>query len=329
MENRRITIQHGFYILAFALALSVRFINLGSQPLSEFEAVSAMQAFDLAEGEQPSQIGAQPAYTLLTSFLFIIFGSSEFLAHVLSALLGSLLVWLPFIFRARLGEKAALVLTFAVALDPTLVGLSRLAGGPMLAYGFGLMAGASWFFKKPVLTGILAGLTLLSGPSALAGIFSVALALAISRLFDLGGRRVGKRLLESFWDHSGRTILISTATTLLLAGTLFLRYPQGLSALGASIPGYFTGWFSSNGAPISHLFVALAAYQPLALILGLISVLRNWRQPRAGLHSWLGFWLLAAFLLTFFYPARQVSDLIWVLAPLWIMAASEIGRHMN
>ncbi len=328
MDKPRITIQHGFYILAFALALSVRFVNLGSQPLSEFEAVSAMQAFDLAEGE-PSQIGAQPAYTLLTGFLFIIFGSSEFLARLLPALLGSLLVWLPFIFRNKLGEKAALTLTFAIALDPTLVGLSRLAGGPMLAYGFGLMAGAAWLSKRPILTGILTGMTLLSGPVALAGIFSLALAWALSRLFDLGRRRVGKGLLESFWNQSGRTILISTATTLLLAGTLFLRYPQGLSALGASIPGYFTGWISPTGAPITQLFVALAAYQPLALLLGLISVLRNWRQPRASLQNWLGFWLLATFLLTFFYPARQVSDLIWVLAPLWTLAALEIGRHIN
>jgi len=328
MENRRITTQHGFYVLALALALGVRFLNLGSQPLSEFEAISAIQAFDLAEG-QLSQIGAQPSYTLLTGFLFIIFGSSEFLARLLPALLGSMLVWMPFLFRARLGEKAALALSFAVALDPILVGLSRLAGGPMLAYSFGLMTGAAWLYKKPVLTGILAGMTLLSGPVALAGMLSLVLAWAMSGFFDLGRRRVGKGLLESFWDQSGRIILISTAVTLILAGTLFLQFPQGLSAIGASIPSYFAGWFSPTGVPVSHLFIALAAYQPLALILGLIALLRNWLRPGAVLHGRLGFWLVSALLLTFFYPARQVIDLIWVLAPLWILAALEIGSHLK
>jgi hypothetical protein len=329
MGNRHITIEHALYILVFALALGVRFVNISSQPLSEFEAQSAIQAYHLAEGE-PAQIGFQPAYTVLTAFLFTLFGSNEFLARLLPALVGSLLALLPFAFRAKLGKRVALVLSFGIALDPTLVGLSRLAGSTILGFGLLLFAAGALILNKTTLAGILAGLALLSGPVVLAGIFSLVLAWAISRFLGfMSQQRSKKEPKETIWDQPYRPILITIAGTLILASTLFLRYPQGLSALGASIPVYFAGWISPSGVPILPLIIALITYQPLALLFGLMAALRNWMQPQGSMARGLSLWLLAALLLTFAYPARQVGDLVWVLAPLWALAALEIGRHLS
>jgi hypothetical protein len=329
MENRHITIEHAFYILALALALGVRFVNISAQPLSEFEAQSAIQAYHLSEGD-PAQIGVQPAYSVLTALLFTLFGSNEFLARLLPALIGSLLALLPFAFRTRLGKPVALVLAFGIALDPTLVGLSRLVGSPILGFSLLLFAAAALISNKTTLAGILAGLALLSGPIVLAGIFSLVLAWAISRFFrSMSVQRSRKDPEKSISDHPFRPILITIAVTIILVGTLFLRYPQGLSALGASIPVYIAGWISPSGVPIIHLILALITYQPIALLFGLMAALRNWLQPSGSMTRWLSLWLLAAFLLTFAYPARQVGDLVWVLAPLWALAALEIGRHLR
>lgn len=329
MNNRKITIEYALYILAFALALAVRFVNIGDQPLSEFEAQSAIQAYHLAEGE-PTQIGNQPAYTVITAFFFTLFGSNEFLARLLPALVGSLLAVLPLVFRARFGKRVALVLAFGIALDPTLVGMSRLAGSPMLGFGLLLFAAAAYQARKTTLMGILIGLALLSGPVALAGIFTLVLAWVISRALEsTRHQRSLEKRREANWDPSYRTILISLAVTLILAGTLFFRYPQGLSALGASIPVYFSGWITPSGVPIIHLIIALIIYQPLALLFGLIAGVRNWLQPQSKMARALNIWLLAALLLTFVYPARQVGDLIWVLAPLWLLAALELKRYLK
>ena len=40
------------------------------------------------------------------------------------------------------------------------------------------------------------------------------------------------------------------------------------------------------------------------------------------------FWSLAAFALSLAYPGRQVSDLVWVLVPLWILAAVELQLYL-
>jgi hypothetical protein len=39
--------------------------------------------------------------------------------------------------------------------------------------------------------------------------------------------------------------------------------------------------------------------------------------------------MLVALLLAVFYPARQAADLVWVLIPLWTLAALELARHLE
>ena len=93
------------YGLAFVLALGLRLYQLGADPLSEAEAGWALQALGLAHG-QAVTLGSQPAYILITSQLFSILGDTNFLARFIPAMAGSLLIWLPFYFRRRLGIQA-------------------------------------------------------------------------------------------------------------------------------------------------------------------------------------------------------------------------------
>ncbi len=43
----------------------------------------------------------------------------------------------------------------------------------------------------------------------------------------------------------------------------------------------------------------------------------------------LSLWMLVALLLALFYPARQTADLVWMLIPLWTLAALELSRHLD
>ncbi len=76
------------------------------------------------------------------------------------------------------------------------------------------------------------------------------------------------------------------------------------------------------------MLASLIAYQPLAVILGLIAIVRGWIYGSKRAMR-LSIWMLVALLLAVFYPFHQVSDLVWMLIPLWSLAALELAGAVN
>jgi hypothetical protein len=333
MSMNRLTIEQILYVLAFLLALGLRLLNLGTAPLLDYEATWALQALEVASGE-PAILGPSPGYVLLTGLLFFLFGDSSAFARLLPALAGSLLVLLPLLFRNYLygihgGRLAGLVMAFGLALDPGLVAASRLAAGPMMAAGFGLLALGFLYLRRPLLSGFLGGLALLSGPALLLGALGLALGWFLARLFGFAGY-LNFSLPAGDWyrREPARTGALAVGGTILLAGTLLFRQPQGLGALAGTLPAFLTGWVDPSGIPAARLLAGLVFYQPLALTFGLVAAVRGWAS---GLSPWraLSLWGLSALILALLYPGRQVFDLVWVLVPLWALAALELVRHLE
>ncbi len=81
---------------AFILALGFRFIRLGFSPLDDREAGIALQALAAAEGNE-TEFGAFMSIVGLSGLDFFILSTSNFLARFWSALLGALIVFLPFL----------------------------------------------------------------------------------------------------------------------------------------------------------------------------------------------------------------------------------------
>jgi hypothetical protein len=319
MGKREFTTEHFLYLIAFACALGMRFIGLGEMPLSEYEASWAIQAFRVSQGESLI-VSGQPAYVLLTGALFAIFKSSDAGARFLPALVGALVVWLPFALRDRLGKMAAVIFAFGLAFDPGLVATSRVAGGSMLALGFGVMMAAAWLLNSPAAAGICGALFLMSGPSFLIG------AVGVVATWVIWSSTLKKNITipRASLQQAG----IAAGLTLLVAGTLLMRYPQGLSAALTAIPEYFRGWVSTGGAPLVQVFLALPVYQALAVVFGMLALFRtrHWDTPA---FRFLGIWFFIAGTLTLLYPSRQVPDLIWVSLPLWGLASYELARHVR
>ncbi len=348
MKIPRWTIEHALFGLAFLLALGVRFLRLGAGPLPDFEAGWALQALEVS-GQGQVALGPNPAYTMITGLLFFLLGSSNGLARLWPALAGALLVLLPAFFRRQLGPKAALILAFGLALDPGLVAVSHSAGSAMPALAFSLLALGAAYQGRAILAGILGGLALLCGPAVLAGAVGLALTWGAVLLLERAGvletwiapwERVlpviaenGELTTEVVPTNQGtflRTGLYVLAGTALLVGTLFFRFPQGLGALAATLTTYLRGWAEPSGVPSLQLPVALLFYQPLPLIFGVIGAVRGWRKslPQHELARQLSLWALIALLLAMLYPARQVSDLAWMLVPLWALAALELADSL-
>ena len=317
--------ETALYLLAFVLALAVRLIRLGTLPLTDLEARWALQALGVAQGTRPA-LGSQPAYVLLTSIFFFLYGGgTNFLARLVPALTGSALVFVPILFRDRLKPRPSLILAFFLALDPGLVALSRQAGSSILAITFLFLAWGFWRQKNARWAGVFAGLALLSGPALWAGLLGLILTWAILQAWERGPKAESAQgparseWLSVFWFGLG---------TLVIGGTLFFLSPNGLGAWMSSLPEYVAGWRNPSGISFGMLLFSLVVYQPLALILGLIAVVRGLRSKNRRLKR-LSLWALVGLLLALFYPARQVSDLAWMLIPLWALAALELARNLH
>jgi hypothetical protein len=76
------------------------------------------------------------------------------------------------------------------------------------------------------------------------------------------------------------------------------------------------------------LLAALIAYQPLAVLLGLVGLVTGLHNKNR-LDQFLALWWLLALVLALVYPARRVTDLSWPLIPLWALASRQIVRLFN
>lgn len=357
MDLRYVSRETLLYGIALIMGIVLRFYNLGAVPLSELEAEWAMQALLVANpGLQTSDfaIGPQPGYVFLTGLIFTIFSSTNFLARFWPALAGSAAIVLPFLFRSALGPVAALIMAFGLAVDPGMIVASRQAGGPMMALSFALLAGGFWFIHKGKSSGTLTGLATLSGPSIFTGMISIAISNFLTKIITrriisiTGAGEDSAELIDASVGQDNeknlpdlriqntyfRWFLLSGGIAVIVVGTYFLQYPQGLVAWYKTIPAYLSGWINPSGTPAVHLILALFVFELLALVFGIVGVTR-WifysivgQKQNGKLFLPLFLWLMAALLILLIYPARQVSGLVWVLVPLWAAASLELERYI-
>jgi hypothetical protein len=342
MNLPRLKYEGWLYGLAFLIALGLRLIQLGTAPLTDSEANLALQAFHIANGTRPL-LGPQPAYILLTSVLFLVFESSNFMARFWPAIVGSAMVFAPSLFRSQLKPRPALILAFLFAIDPGLVALSRLAGGVVLAVTFTLFAWGMWNRRYFILAGIFAGLALLSGTSIWMGLLGLGLAWLFiqaveRRPFTETSEDLDKQIPDaenadasvSAPQNDGdgyqvRPLFLALVVTLILGGTLFFAVPNGLSAWVASLPAYLGGWLAASANTPSRILFTLFVYEPLALFFAVLSLIRGFRTGSKRIIR-LSIWLAVSLLLAVFY--RQVGELAWVILPLQALAALEIARSL-
>ena len=328
MELSRTKRETWLFGLAFLLALAIRLIRLGASPLTDIEAAPALQALHIAQGVRPT-VGANSLYLLLTSVLFFAFGSYNFLARFVPALMGSALVLVPFLFQHRIKPRPALILAFFLAFDPGLLALSRQADSSILAMTGLLFAWGFWERKSPRLAGVFAALALLSGPSIWVGLLGLALTRIILVVVEYKSPNETRPASDRSPNlDQWKVALVSAFITFLLVGTLFFLVPAGLSNAVSSLPVYLHGWVAPSGVPAGRLILSLVLYQPLTIILALVALVRGWWGGSRRVIR-ISIWMLVALLLAIFYPARQVHDLGWMLIPLSALAALELSHYLD
>lgn len=114
-------------VLLVALALVLRLWELGERPLHHDESLDAWWSWLFREGKYD---GYDPVYHgplrfYVTAGLFEVFGESEAIARLFSALTGTAVVGLPWFLRKELGRAGTIAAAVALCISPTMLYYSR------------------------------------------------------------------------------------------------------------------------------------------------------------------------------------------------------------
>lgn len=329
MKPFKFTNEHLFYALIFLIALGIRLIDIGKIPLSNYEAGFALQALAFSKGLSASFLG-QPGYISLTGILFFLMGDTEFLARLLPALFGSLIVLVPLFFRNQMDKRASLIMAGLLMIDPGMVALSRNADGTSIVLAGSLLGAGLFLNGQWILSGICAGLALLGGPLIWPGLIYATGATWISgKVFSTEENLLqvenSEPVLRRMFSGKYAKFWFALIAVLFFVGTQFLLHPLGLSAVGSSFVEYFKGWTSGFTLPPIQSWLLFFFYEPAFLVLGLYCGIRGWLANNPFDKFLLHWWILAG-ILGILYPGQEIANFSWALIPMLALAARQIER---
>jgi uncharacterized protein (TIGR03663 family) len=307
------------YALLVAVALVLRLIDLGDRPFHHDESQDAYFSWIFfTQGDyEYNPLLHGPLRFYLTAGMYALFGDSDFTARLAPALMGTLMVPLPYLLRAQLGRVAAFAAAALLAFGPSYLYYSRFAREDIYfaAISFALLVVVFRFLDRPrrhqpALIGALLALSFATKETTFITGFVAftffAGVLVLRRELLLGPiRAVG---LEA-WGWALAAFL-GVYTVLF---TTFLTHPEGVQGLWTGLD-YWLGQHEvgRGGEPWYFYLVVLFGEEWPALLLGGVGAVLALRRP-----TLLRMFLIWAFVLSLAVYSWAGEKFAWlVLHPL-------------
>jgi len=338
-----LTVEHALYGALALLALLLRLYGLGRRPMQPQEAQQALASWQLLQGQPIEGVGHSPLLLTVNLALFALLGADDAVARLVPALLGTLLVLLPYGLRRWLGREGALVTAAFLALSPLALFNARYLGeatAVAVSVLLVLIALAQWLEGRQVVAIRLAvaGLSglLLAGAGActmllILASFGVLVRLTHGRvswvdLTEVEG--VDLELRREEWKPSLRWAQVSFLMIIGLMSTAFFLNPGGLQAVLDLAPTWVRGFVvAPDGLPLHQYLALLPLYEPLPAIFGLAGLILAWRR-RDPWGLFLSYWVLTALVLTSLMAGRGPGESLLVLLPLVLLAGRILGQQL-
>ena len=339
-----------------SLALALRLLGLGTQPLQPAEAANAWQSWSLFRGAGGSA-SAGPLLIYGNALVFLLFGASDATARLLPALAGTAMVALPLLLERELGRVGSRAAMLLLAISPTLVHYSRQADASILAAGatlalvaFGAAAYRGASRRAAYAAAASAALLLVAGPLAC---YAVVALVGYALLRSVAGRtrRPAPASRAGFVaplgpDFAGADVVpavLRDRTTLVRAGLVVgATWLVATTGLLTNLHGVQEGladgldaWLRSLVTPTGQsplLYAAiLVGYELPALAFGVMGA--GYFAGRAsGLAGLLTWWALAVFALGSVGAARPAGLAPLLVVPLALLAggfAGDLARDLR
>jgi uncharacterized protein (TIGR03663 family) len=342
VKPSQLTVEVALYFVIAVMAFYLRLYKLDGRPMQAGEAAQALAAWRFAQG-QAGGLSSSPLLFASNMILFALFGATDFLARLLPALSGVLLVIGPYFLRQRLGRMSALAASFVLALSPSTLFFSRYLGGEIIVATCALAITWGLFDyldqRRPgylYLVAVALALALSAGAGVFTFIFvvvTVALVLALINRF--AGPSEYWQAIADAWRAARRANGLLKGCAILfvlifvLVCTGFLLHPSGLQD-GLDL---FPAWLSAfkpqvEGHPWYYHLQLLLVYEPLILVFGLAAVVYLLRR-RDLFSLFLAYWSAVAFLIYLVASGRGPGDVLLIVLPLVLLAGTFIGRLLD
>jgi predicted membrane-bound mannosyltransferase len=322
-----ITLEMALYAGVFVIGVLLRWINLGRAPLSWSEADQALAALHNA----PLPAGGSPVLYAINQIVLNIFGSSlgDVGPRIGSALIGSIVILLPTLYRDRIGRFGALAASIMLALSPTFVFASRSLDGSiavvacgLAALGFGLRFARLQRVIDLIGLAISIGLGLTAGPDSVTLLITIGLgSIIVLRWVPSTESTEFRSALRSISRDQMIRAMMWGGAAFFLVSTVALLNPSAIRF----VPENFSAWLQSfRTAPTisaARLLIDLILYEPLITFAGLIGLFAVLMRVD-GTSVVLGLWSLGALILVLLQPGHQTLDLILALTPLALLAGA-------
>ncbi|NMB53424.1 MAG: hypothetical protein GYA15_01875 [Leptolinea sp.] len=314
------------YALLFLLAVVLRFNNLGNPLLSEKEAGIALQAAGSTVSTAGMLSGTE-GWTAILSSVFFALGKSEFTARLLSAVFGTLLIFVPFLFSKNLGKETALILSVLVMFEPGMIAYSRQVNGAIITI-CGLLFFAGFFLNRRfVLAGLAAGLAAVGSPILWPAAIAFCLTFWLAKKKQNGDTDISDQMTAclSLERKEWVTFICSLGLTVVIMGSAFFTHPIGAAAPILNLAAYLRGWLTVSNLSPFLMLLSFLLYQPFITLFGLFEGIRYSRldDTSTGLLLW---WFVFSTLLVVIYPSRSMDLLLISYIPLLVLAARCIWR---
>jgi uncharacterized protein (TIGR03663 family) len=321
------------------LALVLRLVDLGDRPFHHDESQDAYFSWTLAErGDyhyQPILHG--PLRFYLTALNYKLFGDSDFTARLAPALMGTLVVALPYLLRRQIGRVAAFAAAVALAVGPTYLYFSRFAREDIYfaAITFGLLVAVARYLDRPrrggpIIIGALLALSFATKESTfITGFVATTFLLPMAAWQSRRAAKAGGDWRDGEIVAAVRSVgavpwaygLATFALVFALMFTVFLTRPDGLW------DGIYEGlhyWLGQQdvgrgGEPWYFYLAVLFGEEWPALLLGGVGIVWSLRHPTT-VRLFL-IWMFAMSLAVYSWASERFAWLVMhPLLPLLLLA---------
>jgi uncharacterized protein (TIGR03663 family) len=336
-----LTVETGLYLLLILLALGLRLYALGRQPLDEHEARLAIDVWRFYTGGAANIRGHSPLLFHGNLLLYLLFGANDCVARMIPALVGSLLVGLPYLLRPYLGRWGALASAVLLAFSPSFVFFSRQLDGAIIlsATSLVLLASIFGYLRQGKRSHLYLGsgsvaIALMAGGAGYAVLIAVGgLLLTLTVRAGLKPAPTGHDLRTGGFETRpfGQAWVMAAgifAALILLVSTGLFVNLQGLQATLDLLPAWLSHFSPVvEGQPWHYYLSLLVAYELPILVFGLIGACYFVRRDRFS--AFLVWWFALTLILYSLMPAKPPSGLLQILLPLTLLAGKTIGELLN
>ena len=321
--DKKTLLRNTLFTLIVFVGAVIRFYHLGNYPLGDSEsrlALSALHIFN-STGQSIASL-----YSVLTGLVFWLFNTSDFTARVIPAITGVLIIVLPIVWREKFGTLTAFFLALFLAVDPSMVHLSRNANSMVLAiaaFGYLLWALSN---KKIGSAGLFFGLVVFSGKEGWLLIISCLFAILIMHfVIKANWLKTVKNAVTDQFPKFATGFFAPFAILLLMA--VFFKGSAGLAVVYGGLFNFFGDLLTVNSVQWSIPILALVLYEGLAIFLGLLG-----GNELISSFEDVGFLFLVsvfALVISLVVPSRDVSDIAWIIPVLLLLGALFASRFVS